>query len=379
MTRLLKNISLVSSSEDAAPPLTFDELLQADNEPAEESMPPEIEAQLTRQTLYISTSETQLDASSLSGRNQEPASVSIALPRNAFIGRKVQTTEFLTTAALSTFAGAAELMPFQPAWFPKILHPKLAPAPPRAILRSSEGKKIIPEALFPPENRYVFFPQGYPWHCIGRLFVGRDASSPNWTGSGTAVLVGSRVVLTCSHLLPFDSPSWKCLFVPGYFDGAPVAGAGAASWVSDFRGYRFEPEDQAFDMAVLRLYDPLGDALGFFGSKVYHSSWEEQPLWTLVGYPGDMANAERPSIEQYIRVLDDDSDGDFLEIEHRADTSDGNSGGPFFGTWADGFPYVIGTHSGYEYNPFPDYENHNVAAGGRGMVNLINWARNTWQ
>lgn len=378
MTRL-KNVAPVYSTEASSPPLTADELLLRDNTPATASMPPEIEAQLTEEIIYISTSERELDAMRSSVRNNDQASVSIALPQNAFIGRPVRTTEFLTATALKNFSGTAELPPFRPDWFSNVLHPKHTSAPPRPLLRSREGKKIIPEALFPPENRSVFLPQGYPWHCIGRLFVWPNASAPNPSSSGTAVLVGQRVVLTCAHLLPFGSPSWKCLFVPAYFDGAPVAGAGAASWVSDFRGFTFEPDDQAFDMAVLRLYDPLGGGLGFFGAKAYHPSWQDQPWWTLVGYPGDIANAERPSYEASVRVLDDDSDGDFLEIEHRADTNDGNSGGPFFGTWPDGFPYVIGTHGGYESHPFPDYENHNVAAGGKGMVDLINWARNTWQ
>jgi len=374
----LKNVPLAYSTE-ATPPLTADGLLLRDNRPATGSMPPEIETQLTEEIIYISTNEDQLDAGSLSVRNDDKTSASIILPKNAFIGRPVRTTEFLNSKTLPKLSGAAELPPFQPAWFANVLHPKHTSAPPRPVLRSRDGKEIVPEQLFPPENRSVFFPQGYPWHCIGRLFVWRNASAVNWDTSGTAVLVGARVVLTCSHLLPTGSPSWKCLFVPGYYDGAPVAGAGASSWVSDFRNFTFEPDDQAFDMGVLRLYDPLGDGLGFFGAKVYHPSWQDQPYWTLVGYPGDIANAQRPSIEQGVRVLDDDSDGDFLEIEHRADTNDGNSGGPFFGTWPDGFPYVIGTHSGYESHPFPDFENHNVAAGGKGMVDLINWARNTWQ
>ncbi len=378
MTRL-KNAATAHSTEASSSPLTADELLLRDNIPATATMPPEIEAQLTEEIIYVATSEAQLDAMSLSVRNEDRASVSIALPKNAFIGRPVRTTEFLTETTLQKLPGTTELPPFRPDWFPNVLHPKHTSAPPQPVLRSREGKEFMLEALFPPENRRVFFPSGYPWHCIGRLFVWRNAGAINWDVSGTAVLVGSRVVLTCSHLMPFGSASWKCLFVPAYFDGAPVAGAGAASWVSDFRGFRFAPDDQAFDMAVLRLYDPLGSGIGFFGAKVYHPSWQDQPLWTLAGYPGDIANAQRPSGEASIRVLDDDSDGDFLEIEHRADTADGNSGGPLFGVWPDGFPYVIGTHSGYEYHSHPDYENHNVAAGGKGMVNLINWARNTWQ
>ena len=84
-----------------------------------------------------------------------------------------------------------------------------------------------------------------------------------------------------------------------------------------------------------------------------------------------------------IRVVDDDPDGSFAEIEHMGDARDGNSGGPLFGTWPEG-PYIIGVHSGDEYKyiptPFGDIvaENNNVAAGGSGMVNMIRKALADW-
>jgi V8-like Glu-specific endopeptidase len=209
--------------------------------------------------------------------------------------------------------------------------------------------------------------------------VWRDASAASWSKSGTAALVGPRVVVTASHLLPFGAPAGasKVLFVPGYFDGASVAGPGAASWVTEAVGYTFEPDDQAFDMAVLRLNEPVGDWLGYMGARTYLSGWEDKPVWEMVGYPGDVAMAQRPSFEVGISVLDDDSDGDFLEIEHHGDSSDGNSGGPLFSFWPNG-PYVIGVLSGLERRTGPDAEDANVSAGGKGMVDLVRWARDTW-
>jgi hypothetical protein len=65
------------------------------------------------------------------------------------------------------------------------------------------------------------------------------------------------------------------------------------------------------------------------------------------------------------------------------DASDGNSGGPLFGTWPEG-PYIIGVHSSSEYRtiwtPFGDIvaENNNVAAGGSGMVDMIRNALADW-
>jgi hypothetical protein len=150
------------------------------------------------------------------------------------------------------------------------------------------------------------------------------------------------------------------------------------------------PDDalQAFDVAVMKLYDPLGDPLGWFGTRSYSSDWEDQAMWTLVGYPGEAAgvvsNGERPTIQNGISVIDDDPDGSFAEIEHRGDASPGNSGGPLFGTFPDG-PYAIGVHSGDEYRtidiplvPTIVAENNNVAAGGAGMVNMVRAAQTDW-
>jgi V8-like Glu-specific endopeptidase len=359
------------------PPFSPDDILQKDNIPAESAMPSDVATQLAEAVVHVSTANRETNLAKLSLKNNSGKSASLRLPAGAYLGQAMQSAEFFTVKTLPRINDSSSILPSRPKWFPHIFHPKQAATRQAPPLRRFSGKPLVPDILFPPENRQAYLPQGYPWHCIGRLFVWDNANAANPRGSGTAVLVGPRVILTASHMLPIGAASWKCLFVPGYFNGNPVAGAGAASWCSDFRGFRFEPDDQAFDMGVLRLYDPLGANIGWMGSRVYSSSWQDQPYWTLCGYPGDLTGGERPTREQGIRVIDDDSDGDFLEIEHRGDTNDGNSGGPLWATWDDG-PYVIGTHSGGEQHSWPDYENHNVAAGGKGMVDLIRWAQTTW-
>jgi hypothetical protein len=37
-----------------------------------------------------------------------------------------------------------------------------------------------------------------------------------------------------------------------------------------------------------------------------------------------------------------------MQLEHQGDSTKGDSGGPFFSFWPDGFPYVIGIVSGGE-------------------------------
>jgi len=92
-----------------------------------------------------------------------------------------------------------------------------------------------------------------------------------------------------------------------------------------------------------------------------------------------MVTAERPSFQAGIPVLDNDIDGDAMELEHQGDTTAGDSGGPFFGIWPDGFPYVIGTVSGGEaITGGGQDEDNNICAGGQALANLINYWRTNW-
>jgi hypothetical protein len=170
-------------------------------------------------------------------------------------------------------------------------------------------------------------------------------------------------------------------FVPGYWDGAPTSGPGAESYASDFRGWNTNDTVAAHDMAVLRLFEPLGSSLGWMGTKTYDSGWQGGAYWTLAGYPAAIAGGERPSYQSSIAVLDDDNDGDAKELEHQGDSTGGDSGGPFFGWW-DNQPYAIGTTSGGERisgGPFGiGDEDNNIEAGGKAMVDLVQWGLSNW-
>jgi V8-like Glu-specific endopeptidase len=189
---------------------------------------------------------------------------------------------------------------------------------------------------------------------VGRIFTWNNwAAGGGWTWSGSGVLVGPRHVLTAGHVCPWNAGSWAMQFVPAYWDGAPV----------------------------LRLYDPIGSSLGWMGTKVYDSSWNNGNYWTLAGYPGAIAGAQRPSYQSGIAVLDSDSDGDAQELEHHGDATPGDSGGPFFGFWS-GAPYAVGATSGGESitgTPFGWWnEDNNIEAGGRSLVDLVLWAQANW-
>jgi hypothetical protein len=182
-------------------------------------------------------------------------------------------------------------------------------------------------------------------------------------------------------MIPWGSSNWKMLFIPGYYDGASSAGTGVQSWISDAHGWNTGGV-AAHDMAITRLYTPLGNSLGHFGSKTFDDGWEGPGYWELIGYPAAVAGGQRPSYQSGIPVLDTDNDGDAKEIEHHGDSTGGDSGGPFFSFWADGYPYVVGTVSGGETisGGFLGIgnEDNNICAGGKSLVDIIQYGLTTW-
>jgi len=250
------------------------------------------------------------------------------------------------------------------------------------------GKRIYPNGFIwnNVDVRQPFFPSGYPLQCIGRIFVYTDPGSFNWSSSGTGALVGPNTVLTASHVVPWDVDGPMIEFVPAYFNGVSTLGANVYSYVDGAASYdESSSPAPAFDFAVLRLQDRLGDSLGWFGTRSYDDSWNDDNFWTLVGYPGAIDNAEQPSIQSGISFHDDDEDsndfGQAMELETQdGDSSPGDSGGPYFAFWDDG-PYIVGADVGGEtewfFFPFTT-EDNNVASGGPALPQLVQWARDNW-
>jgi V8-like Glu-specific endopeptidase len=270
---------------------------------------------------------------------------------------------------------------FRPDWLTLAFQPRVAPPqPPRPVrfLRRRNGVLVVPELVIGNDDRVVFTPLAWPWTLIGRIdtWVAFPGNTFSPAGSGTGALVGKNVVLTASHLVPWWAEAlgrpWMMKFVPAYYDGFSKLGAGVYSYVSELRGYA--DHSQGDDMAVLKLYQPLGESLGFFGYKTYNDDWEGDDRWIIMGYPAAVAGGNRPSLQFWVIIHDDDSDGAGVELEHTGDTSPGNSGGPLWGWFGDS-PRIVGTISGAEAQPF---QSNNVAAGGPALSKLIKWARNNW-
>jgi V8-like Glu-specific endopeptidase len=385
-----------SQGHTEAGPMTAEALLRMDNIPASAPMPEEMQRDLAERAMLITSSRADFDprqhftqVKGWEGAWRAEGSYGV---REGIPVREMKRVKPGSLRSLARRSGDADA--YRPPWQPHIYHPKMAlGADERQLLRRKSGALVRPHIVFNNDDRATFSPQGYPWHCVGRVFVRTPESGDAWKVTGTGTLVGPRAVLTSGHLIPWGRSDAMIKFVPGYFAGQSVVGAGVQSWVTNIHGYN-AGQRQAWDLAVMRLEEPMGVRLGTFGAKTYDDDWEDDPRWTLVGYPGEInvtmtwspigitstkTNGEFPTRQFGISVEDDDSDGDALEVEHHGDSTDGNSGGPLFGDWPKG-PYVIGVESGGQTAEFLTFtlENNNVAAGGNAMVDLVKWARANW-
>ena len=363
---------------DRRPPLSIEEIIAHDNVPAAVPLPAATAARLSTRLITLSGVEMADVQSMLHAHEARPDGVRLSLPPSAFLGQPVRAGHRVAPESLMLPGGAETIgEAFKPDWAPLVYHPKLSARRRPRLLRGADGRKVIPldnqSFIYGSDDRAVFYPSGYPWHCIGKVDVFPSATAESPTTWGSGVLIGDRVVLTAGHVPPVNPPSgqWKMRFTAGLYNGSPVDGPGAVSYVSDFNGYLGGVSGT--DYAVLRLYEPLGADLGYFGWKNYDSAWNGGQYWWLAGYPFDIAADQSPSYQNGIPVLDVAANQGGLELEHHGDTASGDSGGPFWGFWSDGFPYVVGTVSGHESRP--DY---NICAGGDPLSNLLNWARATW-
>jgi V8-like Glu-specific endopeptidase len=314
--------------------------------------------------------------------------LSLSLPASVAIGLPGRTLEVFSRKELEARVGVARQSPgYMPEWAALTYHPKVAPRPARKRMQRFDGRSVTPvqnqEFLYGPDDRHVYYPSGYPWQCIGKVDIYPNSEAANPTKWGSGVLIGDRIVLTAGHVAAdITNPNdWMMRFTAGMYNGSSVIGPGAVSYVSDSQW--FGDNVSGHDIGLLRLYEPLGTSLGYFGAKTYDSSWNNGSYWILAGYPYDIASANSPSRQFGIAVLDEDGDIEGgAELEQHGDIASGDSGGPFFGFWqGDPIPYAVGTTSGHESIGGPSWtggEDNNIEAGGSLMVQAIAAARQNW-
>jgi V8-like Glu-specific endopeptidase len=366
-------------SERTDLPWNIDRFVSTDNTPDEEE-PAELKELRIRSPRYITALKKGITPK-LEKVGKDGTWV-LELGDELMMGRPGHEMKMLPKADVKKGA-RAEIKPGIPKWSGMTYHTRVSAPREKRLLTRISGKKVTPHGyIFGADDRQVYYPSGYPWRCVGKVEVWYIVGSTwNYLGSGAGALVGDNIMVTASHMFPWFVGlfgwGWAMKFTPAYYDGVSTYGSGVYSWCEV--GYGYSDHDQGDDMIVMKLYTPLGNSLGWFGSKTYNDDWEGGHYWTKCGYPGALASGNRPSRMMWFPIVDDDWDGAGLELEYKADSSGGDSGGPVFGWWDSG-PHLVGVHSGGEeeyHFPWSIVKN-NVAAGGSILPNLIIWAQNNW-
>lgn len=369
---------LLQFTGERSRPSELEEVAQRRPELGDQNRPAELENLASRQSMYLLSSsddEPDVDVNRVESDgegNLWRVDVRVEYTGTApgvrgRTGLRREPDEYLNETQMDVdFRG------YRPEWVDALPMPRVLPETIPPLMERIDGRRLVrpfQTTRFPPEERQVYRDASWPWGLVCKIFTNTGAR-------GSAALVGPRLAVTAGHMIP-PAGAWWIRVVPGYFDGTSLHGAGVQSFVSDWRGYS-QGSVVGYDWAILRLYEPLGSWLGYFGHNSYDDDWEDRPYWTHLGYPGAI-NPERPSRQFSVSVFDDDSDSNGgQELETRADMGPGNSGGPMFGWWG-GDPRLLGVVSGEEYDSaFPSGEWGNVVAGGSGFHNLINWGRTNW-
>lgn len=374
------------------PPLGPDDLLRLDNVVKHRPVPIALAALAANSTVTVTGAASDLDLrNALRKVRSQTGTSTWALDGDFMVirGEPFMARHRLRPGEVAASPTLPLPPPSRPDWADLIYHPKLAPRTRETLMRRKNGRRLRPYFVWGQDVRQPFYPQGYPWQCIGSLLVYANPYSfvPSWTATGA--LVGPNIVLTAAHAVPWSADPAMIQFIPASYQGVSTLGAAVSSFVTDASTYDESLSDltssPAFDFAVLRLQDRLGDDLGYFGAKPYDDGWNDGNYWTLVGYPGAIANGQEPSFQMGISFHDDDEDsndhGDAMELETQdGDASPGDSGGPMFGVWDDG-PYIVavlvGAETEYFFFPFST-EDNNVASAGPTLTQLIQWARANW-
>jgi len=177
--------------------------------------------------------------------------------------------------------------------------------------------------VFGPDERVrILDTKAAPWRMICAL--GIEGSTASFVGSGA--LIGPKTVLTAGHCVFHKAlmGGWakRITVIPGR-NGAdfPFGSTVATRFVTldDWT----ERQDPDFDVAVIRLEEPIGDATGTFAFASLPKAELKNARVNISGYPADRGYGE----EQYFHADQVTSVGPH-RVFYQVDTYGGQSGAP---------------------------------------------------
>jgi V8-like Glu-specific endopeptidase len=179
------------------------------------------------------------------------------------------------------------------------------------------------------DSRAAVDARRYPFRCVLRVHA---AMADGTALAGTGFLVGPHTVLTAAH----------CLY------DAARGGSAVSVRVGDARGLELQATDfgylhgwsrdgdRGFDLGHVRLSHPVGDRLGFFGTRALGDA-QLRRRFAVSGYPDD-----KHDDDQYQATGTIERPGARL-LRYAIDTGKGQSGAPLF-CIVDGVACAVGVH-----------------------------------
>ena len=150
--------------------------------PAAVPLPAATAARLSTRLVTLSGVETAEVQSMLHAHEARADGVRLSLPPSAFLGQPVRAGHRVAPKSLMLPGGAETIgEAFKPDWASLVYHPKLSARRRPRLLRGADGRKVIPldnqSFIYGSDDRAVFYPSGYPWHCIGKVDVFPSATA----------------------------------------------------------------------------------------------------------------------------------------------------------------------------------------------------------
>lgn len=212
------------------------------------------------------------------------------------------------------------------------------------------------------DERYHQTKKGAPWDYIGTVV---SSNGTHCTGS----LVGPRHVATARHCVnqPRDAQS-SYVFSPHYDQGTNGYATSSVLKVLHLPGDT-DPSgcSSADDWAILILDERLGDKYGWFGLIPFSKYKSDRPIFSHLGYPGDLGRTEIPYQQDNIsgyRSKDCNSFEDGAPIATDFRLARGHSGGPLWYRNEIGQNWLYGVASA-------SGDTESVFAGGKKFINEI--------
>ena len=164
-----ENLTKISGAERG--PLTIEEILRRDDIPALEPIPANIAERFAERRLFLLSDEEGFDPRQrLTKVEGSRGTWMLSTTQPVVSGLPVEKAEQVEPGSMRR-KGTKEsaLKAFRPPWQPYVYHPKAVPQVRPQMLRRKSGAKLIPDVVFNNDDRELFFPSGYPWHCIGKV------------------------------------------------------------------------------------------------------------------------------------------------------------------------------------------------------------------